>query len=117
MEAFGEALSRERQIDTAIKQRLYMSPAGTPREVRASTEGHDVFVQQMASWALGGTELIPRFTVPLAIARLSYRVQGTKGRWDLRLTDVNGPANPGYIRQDVKVPRSTDAYRMLAEST
>jgi hypothetical protein len=61
MEALGEGLSRERQIDTAIKQRLYMSPAGTPREVRASTEGHDVFVQQMASWVLGGTELMPRF--------------------------------------------------------
>jgi hypothetical protein len=34
-------------------------------------------VQQMASSVRGGTEPTPRFTVPLAIARLSYRVQGT----------------------------------------
>ena len=57
-----------------------MSPAGTPREVRASTEGHVVSVQQMASAILGGTELIPRFKALLAIARLFDRVQGTFGK-------------------------------------
>ena len=91
-------MSRERQIDTVIMQKLYMSPAGTPKEVRAITGGYRLATFQIVSMCEGDTGPILRFTVPVAIARLYYRVQGTRGRRDLHLASVNEPANPGYTQ-------------------
>jgi hypothetical protein len=93
---------------------LFM-PGRRGRSARALKDW--VLIQQMAFSSHEGTEPTPRFKAPLAIARLYYRVQGTCGRRDLRLANVNGPANPGYIRQDGKAPRAADACRMLAEPT
>jgi hypothetical protein len=94
---------------------FYLSMPG--RRGRSARLLEDIGIQQMASLEQGGTESIPRFTAPIAIARLYCRVQGTQGRRDLRLANVNGPANLGYIWWDAKVPKPTDAHRVSAEPT
>ena len=117
MEALGEDLSREDGMRYCYQTATFylFMPGRRGRSARVLKDSR--YVQQMASPEYGGTEPTPRFTAPLATARLSDRVQGTSGRRDLRLTSVNGPANPGYTPQNEKVPRSTDVCWVSAEPT
>jgi hypothetical protein len=80
IEALGADLSRESQIATVTKQRLYMSSAGTLREVRTVTGGLNHrptdSLLGIAS-RIGGTEHTSWFEALTVIAWLYYQVQGT----------------------------------------